>query len=209
MAWGANNSFFDMKKLLPLLLAAPLLTAESHAAGRDILDPLSGSYNHVGVGYVAGDYGYSAGIVNASVALGRVPYLFAVTTLGGSDDVGDNNYAGLGIGFRIHTSQATSVDIDLGYALQKVDGLEDNHMIALGLGFRAAATDSITLVGRVRYFISNIAIYTNAIYAENFTEISFGPSFNVNDRFSIDANLSKNIGQYDDFRYSLSATYHF
>ena len=209
MAWGANNSVFDMKKLLPLLLAAPLLTAESHAAGRDILDPLSGSYNHVGVGYVAGDYGYSAGIVNASVALGRVPYLFAVTTLGGSDDVGDNNYAGLGIGFRIHTSQATSVDIDLGYALQKVDGLEDNHMIALGLGFRAAATDSITLVGRVRYFISNIAIYTNAIYAENFTEISFGPSFYVNDRFSIDANLSKNIGQYDDFRYSLSATYHF
>jgi hypothetical protein len=79
----------------------------------------------------------------------------------------------------------------------------------IGLGFRAAATDSITLVGRVRYFISNIAVYTNAIYAENFTEISFGPSFYVNDRFSIDANLSKNIGQYDDFRYSLSATFHF
>ena len=198
-----------MKKLLPLLLAAPLLTTASHAAGRDILDPLSGSYNHVGVGYIAGDYGYSAGIVNASVALGRVPYLFAVTTLGGSDDVRDNNYAGLGIGFRIQTSQATSLDIDLGYALQQVDGLEDNHMVALGLGFRVAATDSITLVGRVRYFISNIAVYTDAIYAENFTEFSFGPSFYINDRFSIDANLSKNIGQYDDFRYSLSATYHF
>jgi len=198
-----------MKKLLPLLLAAPLLTAESHAAGRDTLDPLSGSYNHVSLGYVAGDYGYSAGIVNASVSLGRVPYLFAVSTLGGSDDVADNNYAGLGIGFRIHTSQATSLDIDLGYALQRVDGMEDNHMVALGLGFRAAASDSITLVGRVRYFVSNIAVYTNAIYAENFTEISFGPTFYVNDSFSIDANLSKNIGQYDDFRYSLSATYHF
>ncbi len=198
-----------MKKLLPLLLAAPFMTAESHAAGRDILDPLSGSYNHVSVGYVGGDYGFSAGIINASVSLGRVPYLFAVTTVGGSDDYADNNYAGLGIGFRVHTSQATSLDIDLGYALQKVDGIEDNHMVALGLGFRAAATDSITLVGRVRYFISNISVTSNAIYAENFTELSFGPSFYINDRFSIDANLSKNIGQFDDFRYGLSATYHF
>jgi hypothetical protein len=198
-----------MKKLLTLLLAAPLFTLESRAAGRDALDPLSGSYNQLSASYVSGDYGYSTGRIDASVALGRVPYLFAVATLGGSDDNGSNNYYGVGIGFRIHTSTASAVDIELGYALQKIGGYQDNHMFGLGLGFRTAVSENVTLVARARYFISNLTVYNGSLYANNFTELSFGPSFYLNRNFSVDAHVSKNIGQYDDFRYGLSATYHF
>lgn len=198
-----------MKKLLPLLLAAPLLCLDARAAGRDTLDPLSGSYNQVSASFISGDYGYATGRIDASVALGRVPYLFAVATLGGSDDFGSNNYYGLGLGFRIHTGAATSLDIDLGYALQKIEGNTDNHMFGLGLGFRAAVSDQVTLVARARYFISNISVVNGGLYADNFTELSFGPSFYLSDKFSLDAHISKNIGQYDDFRYGLSASYHF
>jgi len=199
-----------MIKIIPaFIIAAAFLHTESRAAGADFGDQLSGSYNHIGLGFTAGDYGYSAAIVNASISLGRVPYLFAVGTAGGKSDYGTNNYYGIGIGFRIHTSQATALDIDLGYALQKTDINPDNHMISLGLGFRAAASDSITLLARARYFISNITVYNNAVYAENFTELSLISSFYINERFSIDADFGKNIGQYDDFRYGLSAVYHF
>ena len=143
------------------------------------------------------------------MALGRVPYLFAVATLGGSDDNGSNNYYGVGIGFRIHTSTASAVDIELGYALQKIGVYQDNHMFGLGLGFRTAVSENVTLVARARYFISNLTVYNGSLYANNFTELSFGPSFYLNRNFSVDAHVSKNIGQYDDFRYGLSATYHF
>lgn len=197
-----------MKKLLPALLAAPLLTVAAQAAARDTLDPLHSSYNQLALGYVGGDYGYSAGQIDASVALGRVPYLFAVATLGGKDDVGSNNTYGLGLGFRIHTSTATSLDIDLGYAKQKLDNY-DNNMVGLGLGFRSALGDKVTLVTRARYFISNLTVVNNTLYAEDFTELSVGASFHVSERVSIDVRLSKNVGQYDDFRYGLGASFNF
>ena len=199
-----------MKKLLPLLLAAPLLTSQAKAAGNDVLDPLDPAYNFVGLSYIGGDYGYSAGLVEASVALGKVPYLFAVGTIAGSDDNLDNNYYGLGIGFRIRTSEATSLDIDLAYAQQRFSGpYEDNHMVGLGLGFRAALGDSWILIARARYFISNMTVVDDVLYAEDFAELSVGPSFYVNDRFSIDLSLRKFIGQYDDFRYTVGGSFHF
>jgi hypothetical protein len=197
-----------MKKLLPLLLAAPLLTASAHAAARDINDPLRATYNHLSLGYVGGDYGYSAGQIDASVALGRVPYLFAVATLGGKDDIGSNDVYGFGIGFRIRTTEETSLDIDLGFAQQQLDNY-DNNMVGLGLGFRSAIGDKVTLVARARYFISNLEVYDNTLYAENFAELSLAANYHFNQNFFLGLRLSKNVGQYDDFRYSLSAAFSF
>ncbi len=199
-----------MKKLLPLLLAAPLLTSQAKAAGNDVLDPLDPAYNFVGLSYLGGNDGYSSGLVEASVALGRVPYLFALSTLGGKDDVGDINTYGLGIGFRIRTSEATSLDIDLAYAQQRYSGpYEDNHMAGLGVGFRAALGDRWILITRARYFISNMEVVNNTFYADDFLELTLGTSFYVTDRFSIDANLRKCIGQNDPFSYSLGGSFHF
>lgn len=197
-----------MKKLLPLLLAAPLLTAAAHAAARDINDPLRATYNHLSLGYVGGDYGYSAGQIDASVALGRVPYLFAVATLGGKDDYGSNDVYGLGIGFRIRTTAETSLDIDLGFAQQQLDNY-DNNMVGLGLGFRSALGEKVTLVARARYFISNLEVYDNTLYAEDFAELSLAANYHFNQNFFLGLRLSKNVGQYDDLRYGLSAAFSF
>lgn len=198
-----------MKKLLPLLLAAPLLTSQAKAAGNDTLDPLDPAYNFVGLSYAGGDYSYSAALVEASVSLGKVPYLFALGTIGGNADVGDTDIYGLGIGFRIRTSEATSLDIDLAYAQQQIDGYSDNNMAGLGLGFRAALGDRWILTTRARYFISNMTVINNTLYADDFAEISISPSFYVTDRFSIDLSLRKLIGQYDDFRYTIGGSFHF
>lgn len=198
-----------MKKLLPLLLAAPLLTSQAKAAGNDTLDPLDPAYNFVGLSYAGGDYSYSAALVEASVSLGKVPYLFALGTIGGNADVGDTDIYGLGIGFRIRTSEATSLDIDLAYAQQQIDGYSDNNMAGLGLGFRAALSDRWILTTRARYFISNMTVINNTLYADDFAEISIAPSFYVTDRFSIDLSLRKLIGQYDDFRYTIGGSFHF
>jgi hypothetical protein len=197
-----------MKKLLPLLLAAPLLTASAHAAARDPLDPLRATYNNVSLGYVGGSGGYSAAQVDASVALGRVPYLFALATLGGKDDIGSNDIIGVGIGFRIHTSTATALDIDLGFAQQQLD-YQDNNMVGLGLGFRSALGDKVTLVARARYFISNLEVYDNTLYAEDFAELSLGVNYHFTEHFFLGARLGKYIGQYDDSRFSLSAAFSF
>lgn len=197
-----------MKKLLPLLLAAPLLTAAAHAAARDINDPLRATYNHLSLGYVGGDHGYSAGQIDASVALGRVPYLFAVATLGGKDDVGSNDVYGLGIGFRIRTTAETSLDIDLSFAQQQLDNY-DNNMVGLGLGFRSALGEKVTLVARARYFISNLEVYNNTLYAEDFAELSLAANYHFNQNFFLGLRLSKNVGQYDDLRYGLSAAFSF
>jgi len=198
-----------MKKLLPLLLAAPLLTSQAQAAGSDVLDPLDPAYNFAGLSYIGGSDGYSAGLVEASVALGRVPYLFALGTLGGKDDTSDVDTYGLGIGFRIRTSEATSLDIDLAYAQQQTEGYDDNNMAGLGLGFRAALGDRWILIARARYFISNMTVINNTLYADDFAELTIAPSFYVTDRFSIDLSLRKLIGQYDDFRYSIGGSFHF
>ncbi len=198
-----------MKKLLPLLLAAPLLTSQAKAAGNDVLDPLAPAYSFVGLSYAGGDYGYSAAQIDASVALGKVPYLFALGTVAGSADVGDTDVYGLGIGFRIRTSEATSLDIDLAYAQQQIDGYDDNNMLGVGLGFRAALGDRWILIARARYFISNMTVINNTLYADDFAELSVGPSFYVTDRFSIDVSLRKLIGQYDDFRYTVGGSFHF
>lgn len=198
-----------MKKLLPLLLAAPLLTSQAQAAGSDALDPLDPAYNFVGLSYAGGDYGYSAAQIEASVALGRVPYLFALGTVGGSADVGDTDIYGLGIGFRIRTTEASSLDIDLAYAQQKIDGYDDNNMAGLGLGYRVALGDRWILIARARYFISNMTVIDNVLYADDFAELSLAPSFYVNDSFSIDLSLRKLIGQYDDFRYTIGGSFHF
>ncbi len=197
-----------MKKLLPLLLAAPLLTAAAHAAARDINDPLRATYNHLSLGYVGGDHGYSTGQIDASVALGRVPYLFAVATLGGKDDIGSNDVYGLGIGFRIRTTAETSLDIDLGFAQQQLDNY-DNNMVGLGLGFRSALGEKVTLVARARYFISNLEVYNNTLYAEDFAELSLAANYHFNQNFFLGLRLSKNVGQYDDLRYGLSAAFSF
>jgi hypothetical protein len=194
-----------MKKLLPLLLAAPLLTSHAKAAGNDVLDPLAPAYNFVGLSYSGGDYSYSAAQIEASVALGKVPYLFALGTV----DVGDTDVYGLGIGFRIRTSEATSLDIDLAYAQQQIDGYDDNNMLGVGLGFRAALGDRWILIARARYFISNMTVINNTLYADDFAELTIAPSFYVTDRFSIDLSLRKLIGQYDDFRYSIGGSFHF
>jgi hypothetical protein len=198
-----------MKKLLPLLLAAPLLTSHAKAAGNDVLDPLAPAYNFVGLSYSGGDYSYSAAQIEASVALGTVPYLFALGTVAGSADVGDTDVYGLGIGFRIRTSEATSLDIDLAYAQQQIDGYDDNNMLGVGLGFRAALGDRWILIARARYFISNMTVINNTLYADDFAELTIAPSFYVTDRFSIDLSLRKLIGQYDDFRYSIGGSFHF
>ena len=197
-----------MKKLLPLLLAAPLLTAAAHAAARDINDPLRATYNHLSLGYVGGDHGYSTGQIDASVALGRVPYLFAVATLGGKDDIGSNDVYGLGIGFRIRTTAETSLDIDLGFAQQQLDNY-DNNMVGLGLGFRSALGEKVTLVARARYFISNLEVQNNTLYAEDFAELSLAANYHFNQNFFLGLRLSKNVGQYDDLRYGLSAAFSF
>lgn len=197
-----------MKKLLPLLLAAPLLTAAAHAAARDINDPLRATYNHLSLGYVGGDHGYSTGQIDASVALGRVPYLFAVATLGGKDDVGSNDVYGLGIGFRIRTTAETSLDIDLSFAQQQLDNY-DNNMVGLGLGFRSALGEKVTLVARARYFISNLEVSNNTLYAEDFAELSLAANYHFNQNFFLGLRLSKNVGQYDDLRYGLSAAFSF
>jgi hypothetical protein len=199
-----------MKKLLPLLLAAPLFTSQAQAAGSDALDPLDPAYNFAGLSYLGGSDGFSSGLVEASVALGRVPYLFALGTLGGKDDVGDVNTYGLGIGFRIRTSEATSLDIDLAYAQQRYSGpYEDNHMAGLGLGFRAALGDSWILIARARYFISNMDVVDNTFYADDFLELNLGTSYYLTERFSIDANLRKIVGQNDPFTYSIGGSFHF
>jgi len=199
-----------MKKLLPLLLAAPLLTSQAQAAGSDVLDPLDPAYNFAGLSYIGGSDGYSAGLVEASVALGRVPYLFALGTLGGKDDTSDVDTYGLGIGFRIRTSEATSLDIDLAYAQQRFSGpFEDNHMVGLGLGFRVALGDRWILISRARYFISNMDVVNNTFYADDFLELTLGTSFYLTDRFSIDANLRKVVGQNDPFTYSIGGSFHF
>ncbi len=198
-----------MKKLIPLLLAATLLTSQAKAAGNDVLDPLAPAYNFVGLSYAGGDCGYSAARIGASVALGKVPYLFALGTVAGSADVGDTDVYGLGIGFRIRTSEATSLDIDLAYAQQQIDGYDDNNMLGVGLGFRAALGDRWILIARARYFISNMTVINNTLYADDFAELSVGPSFYVTDRFSIDVSLRKLIGQYDDFRYTVGGSFHF
>jgi hypothetical protein len=198
-----------MKHLLALLLSPILLTLGAHAAGGDLADPLRSSYNQAGASFVYGDYGYSAARLDASVALGKVPYLFATATVGGSDDFGSNDYYGIGIGFRIRTSTETSLDLDLGYALQRYESGWNNNMVALGAGFRAKLGEKAVLVARARYFISNITVTNNAVYADDFTELSVGPSFYVNDRLSIDAHVSKLLGQYDDLRFGLGASFHF
>ena len=190
-----------MKKLLPLLLAAPLLTSQAQAAGSDVLDPLDPAYNFAGLSYIGGSDGYSAGLVEASVALG---------TLGGKDDTSDVDTYGLGIGFRIRTSEATSLDIDLAYAQQRFSGpFEDNHMVGLGLGFRVALGDRWILISRARYFISNMDVVNNTFYADDFLELTLGTSFYLTDRFSIDANLRKVVGQNDPFTYSIGGSFHF
>jgi long-subunit fatty acid transport protein len=198
-----------MKKLLPLLLAAPLLSTQAQAAGNVLQDPLDPAYNFVGLSYAGGDYSYSAAQIDASVALGRVPYLFALGTVGGKADVGDTDIYGLGIGFRIRTSEATSLDIDLAYAQQQIESYDDNNMLGLGLGFRAALGDSWILIARARYFVSDLTIVDNIVNYEDFLELSLGASYYVNDRFSIDANLRKYIGQNDPFTYSIGGSFHF
>jgi hypothetical protein len=157
---------------------------------------------------VGGDYGYSAGQIDASVALGRVPYLFAVATLGGKDDYGSNDVYGLGIGFRIRTTAETALDIDLGFAQQQLDNY-DNNMVGLGLGFRSALGEKVTLVARARYFISNLEVYDNTLYAEDFAELSLAANYHFNQNFFLGLRLSKNVGQYDDLRYGLSAAFSF
>lgn len=198
-----------MKKLLPLLLAAPLLSTQAQAAGNVLQDPLDPAYNFVGLSYAGGDYSYSAAQIDASVALGRVPYLFALGTIGGKADVGDTDVYGLGIGFRIRTSEATSLDIELAYAQQQIEAYDDNNMFGAGLGFRAALGDRWILIARARYFISNMTVINNTLYADDFAELSIGPSFYVTDNFSIDASVRKFIGQYDDFRYTIGGSFHF
>jgi hypothetical protein len=199
-----------MKNLLPLLLlAAPLLTSHAKAAGNDVQDPLDPAYNFVGLSYAGGDYSYSAAQIEASVALGKVPYLFALGTVGGSADVGDTDVYGLGIGFRIRTSSATSLDIDLAYAQLQIDNYDDNNMFGLGVGFRAALGDRWILIARARYFLSNMTVIDNTLYADDFAELSVAPSFYVTDSFSIDVSLRKLIGQYDDFRYTVGGSFHF
>ena len=198
-----------MKKLLPLLLAAPLLTSQAQAAGSDALDPLAPAYNFVGLSYAGGDYSYSAAQIDASVALGRVPYLFALGTIGGSADVGNTDVYGLGIGFRIRTSEATSLDIDLAYAQQRQDNYDTNHMFGLGVGFRAALGDSWIIIARARYFVSDLTIVDNFVNYEDFLELSLGASYYVNERFSIDANLRKYVGQNDPFTYTIGGSFHF
>ena len=198
-----------MKKLLPLLLAAPLLTSQAQAAGSNALDPLDPAYNFVGLSYIGGDNGYSAGIFDASVALGRVPYLFAVGTVAGDSDFGNTDYYGLGIGFRIRTNEVTSLDIDLAYAQQRQDGYDTNHMFGLGVGFRAALGDSWILIARARYFVSDLTVVDNVVNYEDFLELSLVASYYVNDRFSIDAGLRKYIGQNDPFTYSIGGSFHF
>ena len=198
-----------MKKLLPLLLAAPLLTSQAKAAGNDTLDPLSPAYNAVGLSYIGGDYGYSAALIEASVALGKVPYLFALGTIGGSADVGDTDVYGFGIGFRIRTGNTTSLDIDLGFAQQQIEGYDDNNMVGAGIGFRAAVGDRWILIARARYFLSNMTVIDSTLYADDFAELSFSPSYYLTDSFSIDLSARKLIGQYDDFRYTIGGSFHF
>ena len=79
----------------------------------------------------------------------------------------------------------------------------------LGLGFRAALGDRWILIARARYFISNMTVINNTLYADDFAELTIAPSFYVTDRFSIDLSLRKLIGQYDDFRYSIGGSFHF
>ena len=202
-----------MRKLLLLITPVVSLSLFAEGTAKDSTpsgDPLKCSYRHVSLGYSAGDHGYSAGTVDASVALGRVPYLFFQGTFAGKDDYStSDNYLGLGIGFRINTGKVTALDIDLGYAFEKADGYPDNHMAFLGLGFRAAASNRLTIVTRARYFYSNITVYQNGIYANRFAELSIIPSFYINKNLSVDLNLTKYIYEFNDFRYGLSASYHF
>ena len=79
----------------------------------------------------------------------------------------------------------------------------------LGLGFRSALGEKVTLVARARYFISNLEVYNNTLYAEDFAELSLAANYHFNQNFFLGLRLSKNVGQYDDLRYGLSAAFSF